>query len=127
MKTMKDDLQELKQLLQMSIVEEADEDDTATEAAYAETNQLKDELAQLKLLIAEAYVKDEVGEEDTDYLETTLSEVEAEVIVVEEVLEKKVKKEKADKVEAEVVEVEEEPEEKKAARTEKTDKKKKGE
>ena len=125
MKVMKEDLQELKQLLQMSIVmEEADEDSTATEAAYAETTQLKGELEELKLQIAEAYVQDEVDEEETEYLETTLNEVEAEVAEVEKVVEEKVKKEKAKKVEeAEVAEVETVLEE----TTDKKEKKKKGE
>ena len=112
MKVMKEDLQELKLLLQMSVAEEAGEDNTATEAASAGTNQLKGEIEQLKLLVAEAYVQDEVDEEDTEYLETTLNEVEAEVAEVEHVLKEKVKKEKAEKVEAEVAEDENVVEEK---------------
>jgi len=106
MKVMREDLNELKELLQMSLVKSDGKDDIATEDAYAETKQLKDEIEKLKVLIAESNVQDEVDDEDTDYLEAALSEVEAEVIVVEKVIEEKVMLENVDKAEAEATEIE---------------------
>lgn len=152
MKVMMGELTELKALMQMSVEEEDYKDDTASRAAYAETEQLKDEIERLKMVIANAYLQEEVDEATTTYLETTLSEVEAEVVEVKKVLEEKVEKAEAEtkaikveevieaEAEANVDEVEEEMIEEKVKKekaekteaaavetTEKTDRKKKGE
>ena len=112
MKVMMGELTALKALIEMSVEEEDYKDDTATRAAYAETDQLKDEIEKLKMVIANAYLQEEVDEETTTYLETTLSEVEAEVVEVKKVLEEKVEKAEA---ETKAIEVEEVIEEEAAA------------
>lgn len=95
METMRDDLADLKALIQMSLEQDVAKDevveDAVIESAVSETDKLKAEIEELKATIAVEAASEGMDENVENELEVTLMEVEK----VEKVLEeKKAKKEK---------------------------------